>query len=214
MDSTPHVTAKRHRDGFTLVEVLIALALFALIGVAGFTLLNSVLRTQGATETRLDRMAEIQRAMLVITSDLDQLTGSVAGGGGALALRKADLGGGVVNVRYDLAGDALTRTVTGAGGERVQTLLTGVASAQWTFHRRQGDWLEQWPLPASPAPPTPGMPSSETRLDPDQGLTAVAVDLTLTGVDGRPGATVRRVVSIPLTDAPEAPVPTTPRAAP
>lgn len=200
------MTTKRRREGFTLVEVLIALALFALIGVAGFTLLNSVLRTQGATETRLDRMAEIQRAMLVVTSDLDQLTGSVAGGGGSMALRKADLGGGVVNVRYDLAGDAVTRTVTGAGGERVQTLLTGVTSARWSFHRRQGDWLDQWPLPAPPTPPAPGLPPSETRLDPDRGLTAVAVDLTLTGPDGRPGATVRRVVSIPLTDAPEAPV--------
>jgi general secretion pathway protein J len=207
MDSTSEMTAKRPRDGFTLVEVLIALALFALIGVAGFTLLNSVLRTQGATETRLDRMAEIQRAMLVITSDLDQLTGSVAGGGGSLALRKPDLGGGVVNVRYDLTGEAVTRTVTGAGGERVQTVLTGVSSARWTFHRRNGDWLEQWPLSDAFPQVTPGLASGRTRVDPDQGLTAIALDLTLAGIDGRPGATVRRVVSIPLTDAPERAVP-------
>ena len=50
--------AERCRKGFTLIEVLIALGLFALIGVAGFTLLNSVLRTQDATDTRLGRMAE------------------------------------------------------------------------------------------------------------------------------------------------------------
>ena len=41
----------------------------------------------------------------------------------------------------------------------------------------------------------------------------VALDLTLNGVDGRPGATVRRLVSIPLTDAPEATVPAQPEPA-
>lgn len=205
------MTAKRRREGFTLIEVLIALVLFALIGVAGFTLLDSVLRTQGATETRLARMAEIQRAMLVVTSDLDQLTGSVAGSGGGLSLRKVDLSGGVVSVRYDLAGETLTRTVSGAGGERVQTLVTGVSSARWSFHRRRGDWLEVWPLPDPSGMATAGPQlGGATRLNPDEGLTAVALDLTLTGLDGQPGATVRRLVSIPLTDAPQAPVAVTP----
>ena len=73
--------------------MLIALGLFALIGVAGFTLLNSVLRTQDATDTRLGRMAEIQRAMLVVSSDLDQITGSLGGGGSSLSLQKTDITG-------------------------------------------------------------------------------------------------------------------------
>lgn len=209
------MTTKRRRDGFTLVEVLIALALFALIGVAGFTLLNSVLRTQGTTETRLDRMAEIQRAMLVVTSDLDQVTGSVAGGGGALSIRKFDVAGNIVAVRYELAGDRVNRIVSGPDGERVQTLLTGVADARWSFHQRRGTWLDTWPLPAPPtAAPGAPTPNPPTRLIADEGLTAVALDLTLNGVDGRPGATVRRLVSIPLTDAPEATVPTQPEPAP
>jgi general secretion pathway protein J len=49
---------------------------------------------------------------------------------------------------------------------------------------------------------------------PDEGLAAIALDLTLTGIDGRPGATVRRLVSIPLTDAPETTVQTGPDTAP
>ena len=45
--------------GFSLVEVLVALAIFALIGVAGFSMLDQVLRTQRLTEGRLERLAEL-----------------------------------------------------------------------------------------------------------------------------------------------------------
>lgn len=181
---------------------MIALALFALIAVAGFTLLDSVLRTQSATETRLARLAEVQRAMLVVSTDLDQITGSLAGGGGGLTLQKDDLGGGRVVVRYDLTGSTLTRTVSGPLGERSQTLIDGVSGARWTFHRRRGDWLDVWPQPtapgfgATPAGVGPGLPAL-----PGEGVTAVALDLTLSGFDGRPGATLRRVTSIPVMDA-------------
>lgn len=181
------------------------MALFALIGVAGFTLLNGVLRTQDATDTRLGRMAEIQRALLVVSSDLDQITGSLGGAGAGLSLQKADITGGIVNVRYDLDGDTLTRTVTGSGGERVQILLTEVSALRWTFHRRRGDWLDAWPQPQQSAAPPPIGPDGlavPTGPAPDEGVTAVALDVTLTGLDGRPTATLRRVASIPLMDPP------------
>ncbi len=177
------------------------MALFALIGVAGFTLLDSVLRTQNATDTRLARMAEIQRALLVVSSDLDQITGGLAGTGPTLSLQKTDLTGGIVNVRYDVTGATLTRTVAGPAGERTQTLIDNVSTVRWTFHRRRGDWLTEWPGPpviasASVAGADPLVPK------PDEGVTAVALDLSLSGLDGRPGATLRRVASIPLMDPP------------
>lgn len=178
-----------------------ALALFALIGVAGFTLLDGVLRTQDATGLRMARIAEIQRGLLVVSSDLDQITGGLAGSGPGLSLQKTDLSGGVVSVRYDLTGTTLTRTVAGPAGERTQTLIEDVTSVRWTFHRRRGDWLSDWPGPAVLAPPpAPGVDPSAPR--PDEGITAVALDLTLSGLDGRPGATLRRVASIPLMDPP------------
>ncbi len=182
--------------------MLIALVLFALIGVAGFTLLDSVLRTQGATETRLARMAEIQRAMLVVSSDLDQITGALAGSGPTLSLQKTDLTGGIVTVRYDLAGTTVTRTIAGAAGQRTQTLIENVSSVRWSFHRRRGDWLDAWPQPPMPAPPVlPGGPAPDGRR-PDEGVTAVAVDLTLQGLDGNAGTTLRRIASIPLMEPP------------
>lgn len=200
------------RQGFTLVEVLIAMALFALIGIAGFTLLDGVLRTQSATETRLSRLAEVQRAMLVISSDLDQVTNSLGGSGAALSLQKTDLSGGVVNVQYDLTGTRLTRTLSGAAGSRTQILLENVASVRWTFHRRRGDWLDAWPQPPSPTPaPAVSQPIGSTPASTvSQGITAIGLDIVMAGLDGRPGATLRRVVSIPLMEdaaAPPAPQP-------
>lgn len=203
----------RSRQGFTLVEVLIAMALFALIGVAGFTLLDGVLRTQGATETRLSRLAEIQRAMLVISTDLNQVTGSLAGSGAALALQKTDLSGAVVNVSYDLTGNRLTRTLSGAAGSRTQILLEDVASVRWTFHRRRGDWLDTWPQPAPPvaeATPLAQASGPDVPSSTSQGITAIGLDLDMAGLDGQAGATLRRVVSIPLMEDPSAPPPPPP----
>lgn len=169
--------------------------------MAGFTLLDGVLRTQDATGSRMDRMAEIQRALLVVSSDLDQITGGLAGTGPTLSLQKTDLSGAIVNVRYGLAGTTLTRTVSGPAGERTQILIEDVSAVRWTFHRRRGDWLEAWPGPPVIAPPAvPGSAPAGPR--PDEGVTAVALDLTLSGLDGRPGTTLRRVASIPLMDPP------------
>ena len=64
----------RGRNGFTLIEVIIALSLFALIGVAGFSMLSGVLQTQERTDGRLQRLSDIQRAVFVISADLDQLS--------------------------------------------------------------------------------------------------------------------------------------------
>lgn len=184
---------------------MIALALFALIAVAGFTLLDGVLRTQGATDERLGRMAQVQRAMLVVSTDLDQITGGLQGGGGTLSLVKTDLAEAPVVVRYDLTDATLFRTVSGARGERTQILVDGVESARWSFHRRRGDWLDSWPQITAPAAEQARIVGLQVDpnpvMAPDAGVTAVALDLTLAGFDGRPGATLRRVASIPLMDA-------------
>ena len=53
------MTQQVHRDteaGLTLVEVLVALALFSLIGLAGFTMLDNILRVQSGTQGRLERL--------------------------------------------------------------------------------------------------------------------------------------------------------------
>ena len=67
---TPARAAPPGDAGFTLVEMLVALALFAAIGLAGFTVLDTVVRVRGGTEGRLERLGEIDRALALLTLDL------------------------------------------------------------------------------------------------------------------------------------------------
>ncbi len=70
------MTLDRHGEaGVTLIEVLVSLAIFAVIGIAGLTVLDTVARTGERTDGRLERLAEIDRAFLVIRRDLAQISG-------------------------------------------------------------------------------------------------------------------------------------------
>ena len=91
--------------GVTLVEVLVALVIFALIGAAGFTVLDQVARVDRLTEGRLARLEAMQRAMRVLSVDFGQARAQgLAGQGGAVVLKRsggAAFGGPVV-LRYGL----------------------------------------------------------------------------------------------------------------
>ena len=59
--------------GFTLVELLIAMAILAVIGVIALAGLSTVLQQQTIAEERAQRWRDIQFAMHVITQDLAQV---------------------------------------------------------------------------------------------------------------------------------------------
>ena len=60
--------------GFTLIEVLLAVAIFAMISLAGFSIFNGVSHSQKGAEEKLSRLNEIQRAWLIIERDLLQIS--------------------------------------------------------------------------------------------------------------------------------------------
>ena len=111
--------------GFTLVEVLVALAIFALIGVAGFSMLDQVLRTQRLTDGRLERLAEMQRAMHMITLDFAQARGA------SLTARAGDTGAEVGFSRnaVDAAGGSVGLVYALRDGVLMRDVRTGAASA-------------------------------------------------------------------------------------
>ena len=61
-----------NRNGFTLVEMLVALGIFALLAAAGVGVLRSSVDVQGAVGTRLDEMSGISRLNALLSNDLGQ----------------------------------------------------------------------------------------------------------------------------------------------
>ena len=181
--------------GFTLVEVLVALAIFALIGVAGFSMLDQVLRTQRQTEGRLERLAEMQRAMYLITLDFSQARGKSfeveqSANGPVIGLRRnaADAKGGSVMLHYALQDGSLMRDVSGASGASGppvahQPLLKGVAGVDWQYYAPPAGWTPEWPPVGYAQLPGQSVPNPQ----------AIAVTITFAAS----GNQLRRVVLLP-----------------
>lgn len=165
--------------GFTLIELMISLSLFALIAIAGLALVDGIIKVQGRTEQRLDRLADVQRTMFVVASDLDQIaSGRMTGGGNTLGFTRAapGIGGASVPLRYVAAGGALVRTI----GPATQPVLSGVAEARWRFW--DGAWVDRWPL---------------RDEDKERWPRAVALEMDVAGPGGTP-VSLRRVVALPV----------------
>ena len=164
--------------GFTLVEMLVALALFALIGLASFALLDTVIRTRDRTEGRLEAVATLDRALILFGRDLAQSDpGSHRIADGVLTLALGTVGG-PSDLSYALVGDALTRRANDQGAAVEQQLVAGIARLAWRGLDFEGVWHEVWP------------PEAE-----NDRLAAVEMRLTLAE---EVSATVRRLVELPV----------------
>lgn len=58
--------------GFTLLEVMVAVAIFTLIGLASNSVLNRVLDGDKASQEKFDQLQRLQRVMLTIERDILQ----------------------------------------------------------------------------------------------------------------------------------------------
>lgn len=153
--------------GFTLIEMLVALSLFAAIAAMGVGLLRSSVDTQDAVQGRLKAMGGVNRLRAVMANDLAQAVqrptrgaageavpafiGSASGfafvHGGA-----ASLDGGprpnVERVAYALVGGEWRRatqpmldgTALGAGDR----LVGEVAAVTVRYRDETGNWRESW----------------------------------------------------------------------
>ncbi|MDH5393798.1 MAG: type II secretion system minor pseudopilin GspJ [Gammaproteobacteria bacterium] len=59
-------------QGFTLLELLIAMSIFSLISIMAFSGLRSVLFNKEIVDIELQRLSEIQRSILNLTRDIEQ----------------------------------------------------------------------------------------------------------------------------------------------
>lgn len=160
------------QGGFTLLEVLIAIVITSLIGLGSWQLLNSAIRTNTLTQSRLEEFGELQRAMLFIKRDLQQVAArSIRDEYGdyqpaltsrnqfyALEFTRAgwrnplqDLRADLQRVAYELTEDSLARNYWQVL-DRAQdsqplsrVLLEGVESLSFRFMNQSGGWSSEWP---------------------------------------------------------------------
>jgi general secretion pathway protein J len=161
------VTAVRHREqGFTLIEVMVALMIFGMIAAAGVAILSFSIRAQAASGERLDDGAAVARTLSILSADLAQATARIARDEGGLP-RPAFLGesnslqfvrGGwsnidnaprasVQKVGWAMDGENLTRIgypqLDGAAPLPATPMLSGIRALAIRY-RFGGAWSDRW----------------------------------------------------------------------
>ncbi|MDP3783534.1 MAG: type II secretion system minor pseudopilin GspJ [Sphingopyxis sp.] len=155
------------QSGFTLIEMLVALSLFAAIAAIGVALLRSSVDTQDAVQTRLKAMGGVNRLRAVMANDLAQavqrstrgpageavpaFVGSSTGfafvHGGAAALEGSPRPA-VERVAYALVGSEWRRAtqpmLDGTALNAGDRLLGDVAAVAVRYRDDTGNWGESW----------------------------------------------------------------------
>lgn len=155
------------RNGFTLVEMLVAVAIFGLIASAGVALLSMSLTAQGMAQAKLGQASEIRRAGALLAADLANAAPRLrrdeagatrpafeAGADGFTLVRRArenpddEARSSLQRVDYRLAGTRLERrgaeAVDGTTPQRAALLLDGVRSMSLRYRAPDGAWRDHW----------------------------------------------------------------------
>ncbi|WP_073524741.1 type II secretion system protein GspJ [Pseudomonas fluorescens] len=142
--------------GFTLLELVIALAIFALLGLASGRLFDTVVRAQQGTASHEQELRRLQRAIAVIERDALQVASSVfALGPTTLQLLRThwrnpqDLPRSErQQVLYRLDNQVLWRESRGLESSRVerQKLLEDVRLLNWRLFDPDTGWSNVWPV--------------------------------------------------------------------
>lgn len=200
----------RRARGFTLIEVLVATVILAILSVMAYRGVAETRLAVERTRGHMERVKEVQLAINLITADFRQLAPrpvrALVGDGFRPALERDPNGvnlaelsrdgwpntigaprGSIQRVVYALENDTLVRrhwVVTDAtlANEPVsRKLLTGVTAVQIRYMNANREWQAQWPPLGAPGPVA-------LRMRP------LAVEVVITLKDY--GA-IRRVIEVP-----------------
>ena len=144
-----------NQQGFTLLELVIALAIFALLGLASWRLFDGVVRVQQGTTAHEREFRSLQRAVAVIERDLMHVTEQpVVLTQARLQFQRSHWRNPLDQPRserqalsYQLENGALWRESWGDGTAIVQRqkLLHEVRDLRWRLFDAEAGWLSDWP---------------------------------------------------------------------
>ena len=160
-------------NGFTLVEMLVAVAIFGLIASAGVALLSVSVSAQEIADRKLSDASALRRASALLAADLANAaprtrrdeSGAVRPAfeatedGYSLVRRGRENPDGaprssLQRVEIRLAGAALERRtatyIDGTATDRSAVLLSGVTRLSLHYRAPDGEWRERWD-PVDPA---------------------------------------------------------------
>jgi len=159
--------------GFTLIEILIALMIFAIMGVLAARSLQSIIRVHNALKKDNRQTMELMMTMTLLRRDISEAinrpvlsnsgvsTPALSASGSQLIFTRTGLlnpfnesrQSNMQRIGYVLKGDQLTRLswdVLDAAKNtqpESQVLLSGVESIKWQYIASNGEKSSVWPLP-------------------------------------------------------------------
>ena len=180
----------RERPGFTLLEMLIALGVFAVIGLMSSQILSGIVDLSDTVRDRSDQLAELQRAMFIISRDVEQMTRRPVRDAFGDSTAAIIIGQPLIEftrrgwqnplrsprselqrVAYTVADGDLVREFwpmldRGPDTEPIaQVLLPGVADVEFVAHAARGEEFRYWPLAVSGDAEENALEAIELRLD-------------------------------------------------
>jgi len=198
MSLAPHT-----QRGFTLLELLVAVGVFAVMSVMAYGGLKTVLDSRQQTDAQANRLAAVQLTFMRLERDIEQLTDrgirdeygdpklpleAASGTDGAVEFTHAGWSNPTSAARshqqrvgYALKDNQLLRAYwlvldRAQDSKPIQTaMLDKVKSIEWRFMDSAGNWQTQWP----PATTTATTAPAPTPTGPRPSPLPHAVEVTL-----------------------------------
>jgi len=167
------MNGRRHNAGFTLLELLVSLAIFALLATMAYSALNTVLNARKEVEQRAARLTELQTAFMVMERDIEEAVARPVRddlGDEQAALKGGGVGTGVLTLtrtgwrnplgvarsdlqrvdyvfnKQQLLRESWATLDRGPGNEPyAEVLIDGVSAVDVRFMGQDRQWVGYWP---------------------------------------------------------------------